>query len=523
MKTIQINKRYLCFPAAFSGKEARLQLFSSETQITCLTLWISPEYTGPNDRPGFMGWIDVSAYMDEEIVLQGDMPEEWLDYLYLDNKKPVVKDRGERPQVHYTASQGWINDPNGLIVYKDVYHLFYQFNPYSKSWGNMHWGHATSTNLLNWTEHDPAIFPNEFGVAFSGCAISDTENITGLGKDAMLLFYTAFLEGDATFPDSVSTIRRYYSTDHGKTFRPDPNFYIAQIVSGNRDPKIFYHEESQAWIMVLFLEQNEFAILRSENLNNWTMSQRFSLEDTWECPDLFYLEDPQTHRLYWIFWTGDGFYYIGDFDGFVFSNVSGRKQSSMTPLAYAAQTFYNTSHRIISLSWLRTSNYYSPYTGMMSLPKELSLRHTEAGLVLEQRVAREICSRLNNVALQTLTNRFDFLHIGGAFQLKFQVDRGFGPSDPDTAEIDILEKKLMLDFRNRTCTIGNTVFKLPNKMLLDFDIFVDYGVIEILIDEGTLYAATEYYFSSLTGNIRMTVSSGNMFRYVEVNDFSTNS
>jgi sucrose-6-phosphate hydrolase SacC (GH32 family) len=93
----------------------------------------------------------------------------------------------------------------------------------------MHWGHATSSNLLNWEEHDPAIYPNEYGVAFSGCAVTDSQNVSGLGKDAIILYYTAFLEGTASFPESVSTIRRYFSKDHGKTFRHDPDFCIPQI------------------------------------------------------------------------------------------------------------------------------------------------------------------------------------------------------------------------------------------------------------------------------------------------------
>jgi fructan beta-fructosidase len=157
MKTITISKKYLCFPAAFSGQEANLRIMSGDKLIQKLSLWISPEYTGIFDRPGFMGWIDLSDYIGQDITLDGNMPDEWLDNLYQDDRKPTVIDRGERPRAHYTASRGWINDPNGLIVYNGVYHLFYQYNPYSKSWGNMHWGHATSSNLLNWEEHDPAI------------------------------------------------------------------------------------------------------------------------------------------------------------------------------------------------------------------------------------------------------------------------------------------------------------------------------------------------------------------------------
>jgi sucrose-6-phosphate hydrolase SacC (GH32 family) len=141
------------------------------------------------------------------------------------------------------------------------------------------------------------LYPNEYGVAFSGCAVTDSQNVSGLGKDAIILYYTAFLEGTASFPESVSTIRRYYSKDHGKTFRHDPDFCIPQITSGNRDPKIFYHDESDSWIMVLFLEKHEFAILRSLDLNEWQAVQKFSLADAWECPDLFRLRDRTTVEI----------------------------------------------------------------------------------------------------------------------------------------------------------------------------------------------------------------------------------
>ena len=525
-KTIQVNKRYLCFPAAFSGQEVRLIIESCEKRLHDISLWVSPDYTCQTDRPGFIGWIDLSAFMGGEVVLRGDLPDNWFNYVYLQDTKPDVVDRGERPQIHFTARQGWINDPNGLIVYEGVYHLFYQYNPFSKSWGNMHWGHATSTDLVIWTEHDPAIYPNAYGVAFSGCAVIDSENVAGLGAGAMILYYTAYAEkspdiAGAPFEpqQAESTIRRYYSLDHGQTFHFDPDFVIEQIVPGNRDPKVFYHLQSEAWIMVLFLEHHEFAVLRSKDLNEWSVSQRFSLENTWECPDLFQLEDPESHRSYWIFWTGDGYYYIGDFDGRCFTNISGQKQSTLTPLAYAAQTFFNTTNRIISLCWLRTANFYSPYNGMMSLPKELSLRQTEAGLVLVQMFVHEICSRLISTKNQVVTNQFSHVHVGGAFQLKFKIDRQSCTTLQNVAEIDILEKKISLDLRSLTLSASNTSFKIPDRPLLDFDIFIDYGIIEIIIDGGTIYTAIEYYFSSLTGNVRLTASEETLFRDIEINDF----
>src|SRR5882672_10678606 len=101
-----------------------------------------------------------------------------------------------RPQVHFSPLTGWMNDPNGLVYFKDEYHLFFQYYPDSTVWGPMHWGHATSKDLIHWKQEPIALYPDSLGYIFSGSAVVDERNSSGLGTDGHIPLVAIFTQHD---------------------------------------------------------------------------------------------------------------------------------------------------------------------------------------------------------------------------------------------------------------------------------------------------------------------------------------
>jgi sucrose-6-phosphate hydrolase SacC (GH32 family) len=232
-----------------------------------------------------------------------------------------------RPAYHYTPAYNWMSDPNGLVFYNGKYHIFYQYNPYGINWGNMSWGHAVSTNLLNW-EEQPVAIPAQNGMQiFSGSMVVDWNNTSGFGKDgkpAMVAIYTG-----VNNTTNIQDQRLAYSNDEGITWT---NFEMNPVLSlGNknfRDPKVFWHKETEKWIMVVSLgDYRRLRIYNSPNLKTWNLLQDFmpfgNQSGFWECPDLFELpvNDDATDKK-WVLMHSVGThsqYFIGDFDGEKFS------------------------------------------------------------------------------------------------------------------------------------------------------------------------------------------------------------
>lgn len=229
-----------------------------------------------------------------------------------------------RPEIHFSPNENWINDPNGLVFYNGVYHLFYQYNPFGELWGNMSWGHATSTDLLQW-EEQPVAIPYEDGImAFSGSVVVDWLNTSGFGtinKPPLVAIYTGF--NPAT---GIQDQRIAYSTDEGFTWvKYDLNPVININSSEFRDPKVFWHSPTNSWIMVVALgNEKKIRFYRSNDLLDWDFLQDFgpvgNTTGSWECPDLFALPlDGNTNNMRWVLALsvapGASQYFIGDFDG----------------------------------------------------------------------------------------------------------------------------------------------------------------------------------------------------------------
>ena len=294
-------------------------------------------------------------------------------FSFSEEKARCVADTKERPLIHFTAETGWINDPNGMVFQNGTYHLYFQYNPFNNQWQNMSWGHAVSTDLLHWRQLDTVLYPDAEAFMFSGSGMENTRGDLSLPKDALLFFYTY-----ATKDKNGKTPRRFtqklaYSTDGGRTLIKKDGVFIDNITEENRDPKVFYHEPSSAYICLLWLEGNTYAILRSTDLTAWEETQRVTFAPAWECPDLFELPCPATGEKKWVFWSADGYYLLGSFDGRTFHAEQDMKHAYTTDLPYAAQTFSGTAEGTVSIAWLRTKNEGLPYRGAMSLPRLFTL------------------------------------------------------------------------------------------------------------------------------------------------------
>lgn len=421
-----------------------------------------------------------------------------------------------KPSLHFTPSYGWMNDPNGLVYHDGIYELYYQHNPRGIDWNCMTWGHARGTDLLHWEDLGDVLEPDENGLMFSGCAIRNDRGLLGLPKDALLFFYTAAGHSSRESKGKPYTIRLAYSTDGGNTLIKKDGICEAgeimeTLAAENRDPKVFWHEESGAYILVLWIENNDFGIWRSEDLEQFTMTQRVTLESGYECPDLFRLPvistkegGRETGEEKWVFWTAHGYYYVGSFDGYEFHQEQERRcASQMGPdvvLPYAAQTF-SGPEKVLSVSWLRTKCVGERTTGMMSIPKEFSLIRNKDGYILRQNFP----SAVMEAFAQTENGILDgtcCLKLCNQNPLPFVPEpETMGMHDEDMEwEIRFLSKETCLlklecqrDTKKLFFTRGIVTDSCETGCELEnLELIYDHGILELLGNEGTFYLAVDF-------------------------------
>lgn len=327
-----------------------------------------------------------------------------------------------RPQFHFTPPKNWMNDPNGMVYYDGEYHLFYQYNPEGDKWGHMSWGHAISKDLLHW-EHLPVALGEENNVMiFSGSVVVDWKNTSGFGKDdkpPLVALYTGHHTGKPHQEQHLA-----YSTDRGRTWTKFTGNPVLDIGEKDfRDPKVIWHAPSGRWVMAVALPvTRQVQFYGSPDLKAWTHLSDFgpagSVEGIWECPDLFPMEVEGKTRWVLIVNVGSGApaggsgcqYFVGDFDGRTFAldpsypkKEPGQKFEPALwldygPDFYAAVTWSDVpvrDGRRIALGWMSNWQYANdvpttPWRSAMTVPRELSLINTRAGLRLASAPLREL-------------------------------------------------------------------------------------------------------------------------------------
>lgn len=339
-----------------------------------------------------------------------------------------------RPQIHFSPESHWMNDPNGMVYYDGEYHLFYQYYPDSTVWGPMHWGHAVSTDLLHWQHLPIALYPDSLGYIFSGSAVVDWNNTSGLGtpeNPPMVAIFTHHLmEGERAGRNDFQYQSIAYSLDHGQSWTKYPGNPVVPNpgIRDFRDPKVSWHEESGQWVMI-FAAKDRVRIYNSPNLREWTFASEFgaalgSHAGVWECPDLFLLTNAEDHnRSKWVMLVSINpggpnggsatQYFVGDFDGQQFSLdpdfapfvlPDGEKEQAVWldygPDDYAGVTFSDIpadDGRRLFMGWMSNWAYAQVvptdrWRSAMTLPRVLTLHQNDPGWLVFSNPVSELNS-----------------------------------------------------------------------------------------------------------------------------------
>jgi fructan beta-fructosidase len=332
-----------------------------------------------------------------------------------------------RPQIHFSPKRHWMNDPNGMVFYKGVYHLFFQYYPDGTTWGPMHWGHATSQDLVHWHEQPIALFPDSLGYIFSGSAVVDSENTSRFGIGGQIPLVAIFTQSDpkgaAAGKSDFQRQSLAYSLDEGKTWIK----YAGNPVLSNpgipdfRDPKVMWYGPEEEWIMTL-ATKDRVTFYSSPNLKDWKKEGDFGSDagahgGVWECPDLFALDDGEGKKK-WVLIVSINpggpnggsatQYFTGSFDGHGFTADDRKaKWVDYGPDDYAGVTWSNTGDRKLFLGWMSNWNYAntlptSPWRSANTLPRELDLKKVRGSWYLVSRPIKELDTLAKRT--RTMTN-----------------------------------------------------------------------------------------------------------------------
>ena len=406
--SLNVSEQYLLLPIQENAPESKIGIIKNNKQEgTYMNVRLARE------RVDYYFPLSLSAYKGQHISIdiQG-LPESslcWKEYKMSDSFDMTNKEKF-RPVYHHTPAYGWMNDPNGMFYKDGVYHLYFQYNPYGSMWGNMHWGHSTSTDLTHWNYEGVALAPDAWGAIFSGSCVVDKENTAGFGKDAVIAFYTSAKPSPWGDVQSQSMA---YSLDNGKTFtKYEHNPILTSTERDFRDPKVFWYAPGKHWVMMLAVGQH-MEIYSSVNLKEWKKESEFGAMQgahggVWECPDLVEVKVEGTSQKKWVlicnlnpggpFGGSAAQYFVGSFDGKEFVNESPTQTKWLDwgKDNYATVTWSNAPEgRCIALGWMSNWQYANniptlQYRSANTIARDLTLYRSGEELYLKSTPSAEI-------------------------------------------------------------------------------------------------------------------------------------
>jgi fructan beta-fructosidase len=424
-----------------------------------------------------------------------------------------------RGQFHFSPRRGWNNDPNGMVYFRGEYHLFFQHNPYGWGWGNMHWGHAVSRDMVHWEELGDTLAPDELGPMFSGSAVVDGNNTSGLGsKDhpPLVLIYTA--AGNPTVQGIA------YSIDGRKFTKYAGNPVLPQISGGNRDPKVLWHEPSGKWVMVLYVEKpagrHTVHFFTSSNLIEWSFASLIDGDPVgrpylFECPDFFELPvDGDLAQKRWVLLGANSEYAIGTFDGTTFTPEHSRLPGHRGRGFYAPQTFSDLpvkDGRRIQIGWFQTETRGMPFNQSMTIPLELRLTRTNEGPRVTFTPVKEL------EALRTKAHRSEIRSLGKGDPNPFanvqaellELRAEFEPGDATEVQFKVRGATIACDLKQQQIVVNGHRTSAPLRQGRQrLTIYCDRTGLEVFAADGLTYVPMPFQPAADHRSTEVSVTGG---------------
>ena len=472
--------KYLLLPIQESSNEGKVKLETGSPADMAMDVRLavdSIEYYVPFEVPqGGDATVSIRKVAADAVCWEHIQLTDTFDTSNTDYYRPVY---------HHTPLYGWMNDPNGMVYKDGEYHLYFQYNPYGSKWGNMHWGHSVSTDLIHWNHLKPAIARDTLGHIFSGSTVVDKNNTAGYGDNALIALYTSASDEHGQIQCMA------YSTDDGRTYtkyEKNPVLLPFDGLKDFRDPKVFWYEPDKKWVMIVSADK-EMRFYASQNLKDWEYMSAFgkgygAQPNQFECPDFIQLPvDGNKNKMKWVmlvninpgcmFGGSATEYFVGDFDGKEFTCDTKPEVAKWLDYGkdhYAAVCISNTGERIISIPWMSNWQYANvtpirQYRGANGLPRELSLYTKDGQVYVAANVVKEV------EALRKDTRSFDPITVKGEYKLDeivpqtdgaYELEMDITPNASGVAGFDLMNAKgeiakIYLDMKTGKLVMDRTV------------------------------------------------------------------
>ncbi|RYG68134.1 DUF4980 domain-containing protein [bacterium] len=493
-RVITATEPWLLLPIKNGGPKRQVKVNVGGKQVRHFEIELAdgePDWWAPLDLTFFKGQqltVKTNALPSDSKAL--DQIKQSAEYPGLANlyKEPL------RGQLRFSPRVGWLNDPNGMVYSQGLYHLFYQHNPYGWNWGNMNWGHATSPDMVHWTEWPVAVYPKGDGDhVFSGSAIVDKNNTSGWKKGPNDLIVAAY----TNFNGMGRGEHIIYSNDKGRTWTEFEGNPVVKHKGEGRDPRLIWHEPSKQWVMTVWSQDDLYPVpserggidfYTSKDLKTWTFQSRSG--GWFECADLFELPLENGQKK-WILTAASSEYRVGTFDGKKFVPETPKLPGMQGRDFYAAQTFsHEPKGRTVQIGWFRTSTPGMNFNQAMSIPATLGLKSTPEGPRLTWTPVPELQAlrtKTNSIGALTLaeTNPNPLKDLSGEL---LEIRTEFEPGTANEVRFDVRGVPIIFDATKNQISVAGFRANAPlQKGKINLTIFIDRTGVEVYAADGLAF------------------------------------